>query len=304
MPRRESSCAFRFFCFFLPWKRKRPFFCCFDPPHLFLLLSSVLPLPLVSKKTKTKTKKTRQKNSHAASASRAEAAEAKVSAEASLISARLLQLQQQLEPEGGSNKKEREQQQGQGQGQRQRQGPPRCWPRALLRAVDAEARLRGRRCVMWDDAPGEGLSSSPRSPFCCWIRWDWERDVPLEMSGARGDGKRGQRGDSGSEAAKESGGGDNSSGGGGGSSSNGGGGADAAWWEVLSRCLGPPLVPSGSLEASRVGDWLDKHTIKVHGWGEGEEGDDFVGEEAGEEKEVPLPAAAAAAGAAADAVER
>ena len=43
-------------------------------------------------------------------------------------------------------------------------------------------------------------------------------------------------------------------------------GAGASWWEVLSRSLGPPLVPPrGAFEGSRVGKWLDRHTIGCTG---------------------------------------
>ena len=134
---------------------------------------------------------------------------------------------------------------------------------------------------MWDD-------SGPRG-FCCWVRWDWEKGTPLEMeeneSGGRKEGEAGGAG----------------AGGGGGGEGGGGGGrggdeekvlrGDASWWEVLSRALGPPLVPPTGIEPSEVGAWLDRHTMKVHGWleedSESEDSED-------EEKETEVPAAAAA----------
>ena len=117
---------------------------------------------------------------------------------------------------------------------------------------------------MWDDSGASG--------FCCWVRWDWEKGVPLEMK--RDEGKRGGAGrGEGEEGAAGSALG------------------DASWWEALCRSLGPPLVPAERLEASRVGDWLDRHTMKVHGWGE----EALIELEEGEGKEAPLPAAGAAA---------
>ena len=102
---------------------------------------------------------------------------------------------------------------------------------------------------MWDDGGDEG--------FCCWVRWDWEKGVPLEMKKEEGNGQEEKLG-------------------------------DASWWEVLSRSLGPPLVPSERLEPSRVGEWLDRHTMKVHWWSE-KELKEIIEREEAEREEVPLP---------------
>ena len=279
-----------------------------------LPVCSLTRFPKTTKQTKN------NERSHAASASRAEAAEAKVSAEASRISARLLRglLPPPLLPEGGSGDREggrrgggergtgeerrerqqqqqqqqqqqEKQQQQQEQEQQQRQRPPRCWPRRLLPQIDAEARRRGRRCVMWDDS---GLASG----FCCWVRWDWERNVPLERKkeeheqeedwDRRGGGGRGRGG--GARGGAGGGGGEGVGGG-------GGGGSGASWWEVLCRSLGPPLVPSeGTLEAARVGEWLDSHTMKVHGWSEKDLEELSEEGEEGREEEATLPVTGAA----------
>lgn len=213
-------------------QRKERFF-------FFLSFSSSLSLslsPLRPLQTKTP-------NSHAASAARADEEEARVSSEAALIAARLLPKEN---GNGNGNRGESERQQKQ---QKQKKRPPRCWPLSSLAEIEAKARAGSRRCVMWDDGGDEG--------FCCWVRWDWEKGVPLEMKKEEGNGQEEKLG-------------------------------DASWWEVLSRSLGPPLVPSERLEPSRVGEWLDRHTMKVHWWSE-KELKEIIEREEAEREEVPLP---------------
>lgn len=130
---------------------------------------------------------------------------------------------------------------------------------------------------MWDDSGRDG--------FCCWVRWDWEKGEPLMMTTTKEEGEDGEEGEEGEEEEEEE------------NDENvkkrrrkkkksTADVTDASWWEVLCRSLGPPLTPREALRPSEVGAWLDAHTMRVHGWGEEDEGEDqeVLGGRGGEEK--------------------
>lgn len=98
-----------------------------------------------------------------------------------------------------------------------------------MTAVDAAARAHSARCVCWDDGCGGGEGEAPSAPLLAWIAWDWEANAPVE----------------------------------------GGKDSDALTWSALTAALGPPLLPEAELTGDKVADWLDAHTVRVHGVGVG-----------------------------------
>ena len=74
-----------------------------------------------------------------------------------------------------------------------------------------------------------GEGEAPSAPLLAWIAWDWGANGPVE------------------------------------------GGKDSAalTWSSLTAALGPPLLPEAELTADKVANWLDAHTVRVHGVGAG-----------------------------------